>query len=87
MESYEEKHGTAKDRYLLRGPSGCYTEPMERRRAQRLFKDLPAQAGAGMYSSRHCFVSNASANGIPINDVAEWVGHKSIEETYRTYGM
>ncbi|MFF5546273.1 tyrosine-type recombinase/integrase [Streptomyces olivaceoviridis] len=85
MERYEEKHGTTREGYLLRGPSGYYTEPMERRRVQRLFKDLPAQDGAGMYSFRHYFASNALGNGIPITDVAEWMGHKSIEETYRTY--
>ncbi|MDX2682477.1 hypothetical protein [Streptomyces soliscabiei] len=32
MERFEEKHGTTQDGYLLRGPSGYYTEPMERRR-------------------------------------------------------
>jgi hypothetical protein len=31
MERYEEKYGTTKEGYLLRGPSGYYTEPMERR--------------------------------------------------------
>lgn len=36
-----------------------------------------------MYGFRHCFASNAL--GIPLTDVAEWMGHKSIEETYRTY--
>ncbi len=85
MERHEEKHGTTKGGYLLRGPSGYCTEPMERRRVQKLFKDLPAQAGAGMYSFRHYFASNALGNGIPITDVAEWMGHESIEETYRTY--
>ncbi|MFF0036335.1 tyrosine-type recombinase/integrase [Streptomyces mirabilis] len=75
MERYEEKHGTTKDGCLLRGPSGCYTEPMERRRVQRLFKDLPAEDGVGMYSFRHYFASNALGNGIPITDVAEWMGH------------
>ncbi|WP_442712900.1 tyrosine-type recombinase/integrase [Streptomyces rochei] len=85
MERYEEKHGTTKEGYLLRGPSGYYTEPMERRRVQRLFKELPAADGVGMYSFRHYFASNALGNGIPITDVAEWMGHKSIEETYRTY--
>ncbi|CAM5430003.1 site-specific integrase [Streptomyces hirsutus] len=30
MERYQEKHGATKDGYLLRGPSGYYTEPMER---------------------------------------------------------
>ncbi|MFI0041277.1 tyrosine-type recombinase/integrase [Streptomyces mutabilis] len=85
IERYEEKHGTTQDGYLLRGPSGYYTEPMERRRVQKLFKDLPAEDGVGMYSFRHYFASNALGHGIPITDVAEWMGHKSIEETYRTY--
>ncbi|WMD05555.1 site-specific integrase [Streptomyces sp. FXY-T5] len=85
MERYAEQHGTTKDGYLLRGPSGYYTEPMERRRVQRLFEKLPAADGVGMYSFRHYFASNALGNGIPITDVAEWMGHKSIEETYRTY--
>ncbi|BCM71187.1 hypothetical protein EASAB2608_06521 [Streptomyces sp. EAS-AB2608] len=85
LERYEERHGTTKDGYLLRGPSGYYTEPMERRRVQKLFADLPAENGVGMYSFRHYFASNALGSGIPITDVAEWMGHKSIEETYRTY--
>ncbi|CAM5252033.1 hypothetical protein GCM10010256_36360 [Streptomyces coeruleorubidus] len=58
---------------------------MERRRVQRLFENLPAEDGVGMYSFRHYLASNALGNGIPITDVADWMGHKSIEETYRTY--
>ncbi|MEU9953421.1 tyrosine-type recombinase/integrase [Streptomyces sp. NPDC047939] len=58
---------------------------MERRRVKRLFKILPPEEGVGMYGFRHYFASNAFGNGIPITDVAEWMGHKSIEETYRTY--
>ncbi|MEU1073496.1 MULTISPECIES: tyrosine-type recombinase/integrase [unclassified Streptomyces] len=85
LERYEQQHGTTKDGYLLHGPSGYYTEPMERRRVQRLFENLPAAEGVGMYSFRHYFASNALGSGIPITDVAEWMGHKSIEETYRTY--
>ncbi|MDK1342498.1 tyrosine-type recombinase/integrase [Streptomyces sp. 378] len=85
IERYEDKHSTTQDGYLLRGPSGYYTEPMERRRVQKLFRNLPAADGVGMYGFRHYFASNALGNGIPITDVAEWMGHKSIEETYRTY--
>ncbi|MET9769340.1 tyrosine-type recombinase/integrase [Streptomyces sp. NPDC006415] len=85
IERYAEKYGTTKDGYLLRGPSGYYTEPMERRRVRRLFADLPPEEGVGMYGFRHYFASNALGGGIPITDVAEWMGHKSIEETYRTY--
>jgi hypothetical protein len=58
---------------------------MERRRVRKLFADLPLGEGVGMYGFRRYFASNALGNGIPITDVAEWMGHKSIEETYRTY--
>ncbi|MEV5935258.1 tyrosine-type recombinase/integrase [Streptomyces sp. NPDC052079] len=85
IERYEEKHGTTREGYLLRGPSGYYTEPMERRRVHALFDKLPEMDRMGMYGFRHYFASNALGNGIPITDVAEWMGHKSIEETYRTY--
>ncbi|MCX4502158.1 tyrosine-type recombinase/integrase [Streptomyces anulatus] len=85
IERYEEKHGTTRDGYLLRGPGGYFTEGMERRRVRRLFADLPPEEGVGMYGFRHYFASNALGSGIPITDVAEWMGHKSIEETYRTY--
>ncbi|AJE87349.1 integrase [Streptomyces albus] len=85
IERHEEKHGTTREGYLLRGPSGYYTEPMERRRVHALFDKLPVMDGMGMYGFRHYFASNALGNGIPITDVAEWMGHKSIEETYRTY--
>ncbi|MFD5314552.1 tyrosine-type recombinase/integrase [Streptomyces ardesiacus] len=85
IERYEAKHGTTREGYLLRGPSGYYTEPMERRRVRALFEKLPVVDGMGMYGFRHYFASNALGRGIPITDVAEWMGHKSIEETYRTY--
>ncbi|MET9933676.1 MULTISPECIES: site-specific integrase [unclassified Streptomyces] len=85
IERREEKHGTTKDGYLLRGPSGYCTEPMERHRVRKLFADLPPEEGVGMYGFRHYFASNALGSGIPITDVAEWLGHKSIEETYRVY--
>ncbi|MFD8900184.1 tyrosine-type recombinase/integrase [Streptomyces ardesiacus] len=85
VERFEEEHGTTREGYLLRGPSGYFTEPMERRRVHALFDKLPVMGGMGMYGFRHYFASNALGNGIPITDVAEWMGHKSIEETYRTY--
>ncbi|MEU7292947.1 tyrosine-type recombinase/integrase [Streptomyces exfoliatus] len=84
IERYEAKHGTTQDGYLLRGPGGYFTEGMERR-LKRLFTDLPPDKGVGMYGFRHYFASHALGKGIPITDVAEWMGHKSIEETYRTY--
>ncbi|MFE3519135.1 tyrosine-type recombinase/integrase [Streptomyces sp. NPDC059166] len=85
IERHEKKYGSTREGYLLRGPSGYYTEPMERRRIRSLFASLPPVDGLGMYGFRHYFASNALGRGIPITDVAEWMGHKSIEETYRTY--
>lgn len=38
-----------------------------------------------MYSLRHYFASNCLTHGIPITDVAEWMGHQSIEVTHRIY--
>ncbi|MET8112770.1 tyrosine-type recombinase/integrase [Streptomyces prasinus] len=83
IDCYADKHGTTPDGYLLRGPGGYFTEGMERRRVRKLFADLPPEEGVGMYGFRHYFASNAFGNGIPITDVAEWMGHKSIDETYR----
>lgn len=85
IERYTAKHGTMQKGYLLRGPGGYFTEGMERRRVKALFKNLPPEEGVGMYGFRHYFASNALGSGIPITDVAEWMGHKSIEEMYRTY--
>ncbi|MCZ0985513.1 hypothetical protein O1M54_07350 [Streptomyces diastatochromogenes] len=64
-----EKHGTTEEGCPPRGPSGYYTEPMERRRVRALFEKLPVVDGMGMYGFRHYFASNAL--GIPITDVAE----------------
>jgi hypothetical protein len=42
-------------------------------------------AGFRPHSLRHAFASVMLARGIPITDVAQWPGHKDINETYRTY--
>ncbi|MFC9285214.1 hypothetical protein [Streptomyces sp. NPDC057052] len=44
---------------------------------QKLFKNLPVEEGVGVHSFRHYFASNALGNGIPITDVAEWIGQAS----------
>lgn len=38
-----------------------------------------------LYGFRHFFASNCLSHGIPITDAAEWMGHRSIQITYRTY--
>ncbi|WP_405708828.1 MULTISPECIES: tyrosine-type recombinase/integrase [unclassified Streptomyces] len=37
------------------------------------------------YTLRHFFASNCLSKGIPITDVAEWMGHSNINLTYRIY--
>lgn len=43
-------------------------------------------AGFTPHSLRHAFVSALLARNVPITDVAQWLGHRDINETYRTYG-
>ncbi|MFF0384120.1 hypothetical protein [Streptomyces sp. NPDC004286] len=45
--------------------------------------DVPE--GMVLYGNRHFFASNCLSNGIPITDVAEWMGHKSLDITFKIY--
>ena len=42
-------------------------------------------AGFRPHSLRHAFASALLSRGVPITDVARWMGHKDIRETYNTY--
>ncbi|MFJ4621715.1 site-specific integrase [Streptomyces sp. NPDC088812] len=88
IERYADRHGTV-DGNLLRHPS----IPRARSRTTtsttsgggRIKKqdgiDLPA--GMVVYSFRHFFASNCLTHNIPITDVAEWMGHKNIDVTFK----
>ncbi|MFZ3572326.1 tyrosine-type recombinase/integrase [Streptomyces sp. BH097] len=67
------------------GGSPYYSGNAFRRKWQKTLAAAGIQVRYTMYSLRHYFASNCLAKGIPITDVAEWMGHKSIEVTYRTY--
>jgi integrase len=43
-------------------------------------------AGFTPHSLRHAFVSALLSHGVPITDVAVWLGHRNINVTYATYG-
>nr|WP_329074349.1 Tn3 family transposase [Streptomyces niveus] len=45
--------------------------------------DIPE--GMVMYGFRHFFASNCLSIRIPITDVAEWMGHNSIDVTFKIY--
>lgn len=48
-------------------------------------KDAGIPEGFRPHSLRHAFASTLLSRGVPITDVARWLGHRDINETYRTY--
>ncbi|MER8036540.1 tyrosine-type recombinase/integrase [Streptomyces hydrogenans] len=89
VDGFVEKHGVV-DGYLLRNPkdpSGAFSLHVLQNRWRRIKADGKVQIPEGMtlYGFRHFFASNCLSHGIPITDVAEWMGHKSIEVTFKTY--
>ncbi|GAA1244938.1 site-specific integrase [Kitasatospora nipponensis] len=89
IEWYADKHG-AVDGYLLRNPLDisqpfpyyCLSNQWQRiKRAGAV--DIPE--GMVIYGFRHLFASLCLTNGLPITDVAEWMGHKSIDITFKVY--
>ncbi|MFB7169986.1 tyrosine-type recombinase/integrase [Streptomyces sp. NPDC056254] len=89
IEWHAEKHGTV-DGYLLRHPQDqtqAFRPYFFQNQWQRLRKEQALDIPEGMviYSMRHFFASNCLSHGIAITDVAEWMGHKSIEITFKTY--
>ncbi|MFI0966422.1 tyrosine-type recombinase/integrase [Streptomyces sp. NPDC021080] len=83
---YEKEHGADVNGYLLRtqrSPYWAHTTlnyqwGVAKRRAG-INKKLTT------YSLRHFFASNCLAGGIPITDVAEWMGHRNINMTFKIY--
>jgi integrase len=49
-------------------------------------KSLSIPEGFTPHSLRHAFVSALLSHGVPITDVAQWLGHRNINVTYATYG-
>ncbi|MGW3056562.1 tyrosine-type recombinase/integrase [Streptomyces goshikiensis] len=89
IERYAEKNGT-KEGYLLRHPKDAalpFQPYLFQNHWQRLRKELesPVPTGLAIYGLRHFFASNCLSNGIPITDVAEWMGHKNIDVTFKIY--
>lgn len=90
IEAYAKEHGTFSGGYLIAGANKTGKSPYMTYRSlhhawKHATKDLKLPEGLVMYGFRHFYASNALSNGIPITDVAEWMGHKSIEITYRIY--
>jgi integrase len=52
----------------------------------RLARKAGIPEGFTPHSLRHAFVSALLSHGVPITDVAAWLGHRNINVTYATYG-
>ncbi|MDH6710161.1 integrase [Kitasatospora sp. MAA19] len=90
IEWYADKYGTV-DGYLLRHPRDLgkpYPYHLLQNQWQRVVKqsdDVDIPEGMVLYGLRHFFASNCLSHNIPITDVAEWMGHKSIDITFKIY--
>lgn len=89
IECYVRKHGTI-DGYLLRDPrdpSRPFQPYLLQNQWQRLKRDHPSiiPKGIVLYSFRHFFASQCLQLRIPITDVADWMGHKSLDVTFKIY--
>ncbi|MGC5039956.1 tyrosine-type recombinase/integrase [Streptomyces sp. DT190] len=83
---YEKVHGADADGYLLRtqrSPHWAHTTLEYQWNAAK--KRAGINRRLTTYSLRHFFASNCLSRGIPITDVAEWMGHRSITMTFKIY--
>ncbi|WP_241003044.1 tyrosine-type recombinase/integrase, partial [Streptomyces sp. CB01881] len=89
IEWYADKYGTVGG-YLLRHPQDLgkpmahyYLEYRWRRIKKAGIVGIPE--GMVLYGLRHFFASNCLAHNLPITDVAEWMGHRSLDITFKIY--
>lgn len=83
---FEKDHGTSPDGYLLRtqrSPFWAHTTLGYQWNAAK--KRAGISRRLTTYSLRHFFASNCLSKGVPITDVAEWMGHKNINMTFKIY--
>ena len=87
---YADKYGTI-DGYLLRHPRypaeafpyHCLGNQWQK--VIRVSGKACIPEGMVIYGFRHFFASNCLTQGIPITDVAEWMGHRSLDVTFKIY--
>lgn len=87
---YAKKHGTTPDGYLLRHPRDqglTYPAWYLSNEWARIKSagEVGIPEGMVVYGFRHYFASNCLSHGIPITDVAEWMGHRSLDITFKIY--
>jgi integrase len=75
------------DGYLFAGPDGRLARYATVWRAfTRAAADAGIPDGFTPHSLRHAFASALLARGVPITDLAAWLGHRDVNVTFGTYG-
>lgn len=83
---YEKDHGASANGYLLRtqrSPHWAHTTLKYQWNAAKKRAGIARRLTT--YALRHFFAPNCLAMGIPITDVAEWMGHRNINMTLKIY--
>ncbi|MFI1358127.1 tyrosine-type recombinase/integrase [Streptomyces sp. NPDC020898] len=83
---FVKDHGVDANGYLLRtqrSPHWAHTTLQYQWGAAKKRAGITKPLTA--YSLRHFFASNCLSSGIPVTDVAEWMGHKDINMTFKIY--
>src|SRR5258708_2406953 len=81
IDAHIEKHGTTDDGHLFARWS---MEPL-RQTFMRQAKTAGLPPSFTPHDLRHVFASVALANGVPVTDVSRYLGHRSVDMTYRIY--
>lgn len=74
------------DGYLFRADGKFPTYSSYRHHFKLHAEKAKIPAAFTPHSLRHAFVSALLSHGVPITDVAKWLGHRNINTTYATYG-
>lgn len=74
------------DGYLFKFDGKLPVYPSYMQPFQRLARKSGIPQGFRPHSLRHAFVSALLSRGVPITDVAAWLGHRNINVTFATYG-
>ena len=75
-------------RNVVDGLGSGYLFSTDTRSFNRAFQEAAKSAGLPGFRPhdlRHTFASVALSAGVPITDVARWLGHRNIQVTFRTY--
>lgn len=88
MTRHIDAHGTTDDGHLFAGARS--TEVLRATTHRGAFRRAVREAGLPAaytpHQLRHHFASVALAGGVPLTDLARWLGHGDVNITYRIYG-